>query len=298
MSERNTPMSVTEEAEVVGEQTPKGNGPQKRTRKVVRKRSVTSDTPPMMTIHIYSWAMPIVALVALLIGLAGGYFFRYTTENSGTKQEVSAAVVETAEPIDPQAALPETPPADMEARRQALMDALIAQTKHFKGNPDAPVTILEFSDFQCPYCGRFFQSVEPEINKQYIAEGKVRMGYIHFAFLGPESSWAAEASECAADQNAFWEYHDKLFNSQNGENQGTFSKDNLKQFAADLGLDTATFNQCLDGGKYTEYVQSQGDMGRQIGVQSTPTFLVNGQAVVGAQPFEAFQQAIESVLGE
>ena len=304
MSESNAPISDAEENEVLNaaetaeEQAPKGDVPQKRTRKVVRKRSVKKDTAPMMTIHIHSWTVPIVALVALLIGLAGGYFFRYTTENGGKNQEAPAAVVATAEPIDPQAALPETPPADMEARRQALMDALIAQTKHFKGSPDAPVTILEFSDFQCPYCGRFFQSVEPQIDEQYIAKGKVRIGYIHFAFLGPESFAAAEASECAADQNAFWEYHDKLFNSQNGENRGAFSKDNLKQFAADLGLDTAIFNQCLDSGKYTEYVQSQVDMGQQIGVQSTPTFLVNGQAVVGAQPFETFQQAIESVLGE
>ncbi len=304
MSKSNTPISAPEEnealnvAKTVEEQAPEGEVLQKGKREVVRKRGSKSEKTPMMTIHIYSWAVPIVALVALLVGLVGGYFFRQTTGNGSTNQGAPAAAVETAEPIDPQAALPETPPADIEARRQALMDALIAQTKHFKGNPDAPVTILEFSDFQCPYCGRFYQDVEPQINEQYIAEGKVRMGYIHFAFLGQESFWAAEASECAADQNAFWEYHDKLFTSQNGENRGAFNKDNLKQFAADLGLDTAIFNQCLDGGKYTEYVKSQVDMGRQIGVQSTPTFLVNGQAVVGAQPFDAFQQVIESILAK
>ncbi|RMF45155.1 MAG: hypothetical protein D6755_08385, partial [Anaerolineae bacterium] len=190
-----------------------------------------SESSPVLSIQLYSWATPIVALVALVVGLLGGYFLRPVI--SGEKSApVAAGTVATAEPIDPQAALPATPPEDLEARRKALMDALLAQTKHFKGNPDAPVTILEFSDFQCPYCGRFFAEVEPQINQQYIENGQVRMGYIHFAFLGQESLWAAEASECAADQDAFWEFHDKLFNSQNGENRGAFSKDNLKKFAA------------------------------------------------------------------
>jgi protein-disulfide isomerase len=109
------------------------------------------------------------------------------------------------------------------------------------------------------------------------------------AFLGDESIWAAEASECANDQGKFWEYHDLLFQSQNGENQGAFNKDNLKGFAAKLGLDTAKFNECLDSGKYTAQVQSDSDAGSQLGVRSTPTFVVNGQPLVGAQPFETFQ---------
>jgi len=124
----------------------------------------------------------------------------------------------------------------------------------------------------------------------------VRIGYWHFAFLGQESQWAAEASECAADQDAFWEYHDYLFDNHGGENQGAFSMDNLKRFAEELGLDTDVFNECLDSGKYTQVVQSETTAGQQLGVQSTPTFLVNGQPVVGAQPFEVFEQVIENLL--
>jgi len=116
------------------------------------------------------------------------------------------------------------------------------------------------------------------------------------AFLGEESQWAAEASECAADQEAFWEYHDKLFASQNGENQGAFNKDNLKQFAADLKLDTAAFNECLDSGKYTQAIQEQTGTANQLGVRSTPAFIINGFPVLGAQPFETFQQVIEDEL--
>ena len=93
------------------------------------------------------------------------------------------------------------------------------------------------------------------------------------AFLGEESQWAAEAAECAGEQAKFWEYHDTLFASQNGENQGAFSKDNLKKFAADLKLDTAKFNQCLDSGKYTDKVKKSNDDASQLGVSSTPTDL-------------------------
>ncbi|MCF6278313.1 MAG: DsbA family protein, partial [Anaerolineales bacterium] len=135
-----------------------------------------------------------------------------------------------------------------------------------------------------------------QIEETYVKNGNVRFAYIHFAFLGPESFLAAEASECAADQDAFWEYHDFLYANQDGENRGAFSQDNLKQFAEQLGLDSESFGQCLDSGKYTELVQQETQMAQQIGVQSTPTFLINGAPMLGAQPFENFQQVIESIL--
>jgi protein-disulfide isomerase len=114
--------------------------------------------------------------------------------------------------------------------------------------------------------------------------------------LGPESTWAAEASECAADQDAFWAYHDLLFNTQAGEDRSAYNKDNLKQLAADLDLDTEAFNECLDSGKYTDLVAGTTQGARSIGVQSTPAFIINGMAVVGAQPFEVFEQVIEEEL--
>lgn len=128
--------------------------------------------------------------------------------------------------------------------------------------------------------------------------GKVRLGYWHFAFLGQESFDAAEASECAADQNAFWEYHDLLFERQSGENRGAYAVENLKQFAADLGLDTEAFNECLDSGKYTQIVQEQTRTAQSMGVSSTPAFVINGRAVIGAQQYEVFEQTIEQALSE
>jgi protein-disulfide isomerase len=114
--------------------------------------------------------------------------------------------------------------------------------------------------------------------------------------LGEESQWAAEAAECAADQDKYWEFHDYLFSHQSGENQGAFSKDNLKGFATDLGLDMAAFNQCFDSGKYTELIKEQASIAQQIGVSSTPTFVINGQGIQGAPTFASFKQTIDALL--
>ena len=116
--------------------------------------------------------------------------------------------------------------------------------------------------------------------------------------MGQESQWAAEASECAAEQDAFWEYHDFLYEHQNGENRGAFSQDNLKKFASQIGLAEEAFGQCLDSGKYTDIVKGEIQMAQQLGVQSTPTFVINGTPVVGAQPFESFQQVIDAALAK
>jgi protein-disulfide isomerase len=135
-----------------------------------------------------------------------------------------------------------------------------------------------------------------QIEDSYIASGQVRVGYQHFAFLGQESFWAAEAAECANDQGAFWEYHNLLFERQAGENDGAFEQDNLKQFAADLGLDTEAFDTCLDSGRYTNLVAGETQAAQQLGVRSTPTFILNGIPIMGAQSYEVFQQYIEAAL--
>ena len=237
---------------------------------------------PAITISIQSWTTPIVGVVMLVLGLLVGYYGRPLILNQAQSINSAAPVV--------------LPAADNSATQEKVMETVVAKTRHFKGDPDAPVTIIEFADFQCPFCGRFFTDTEPQIDEQYMQSGMVRFGYFNFAFLGPESTWAAEAAECAADQNKFWEYHDKLYSSQSGENQGAFNKDNLKKFAEELGLDTSAFNECLDLGKYTQLIQDESSMASSIGVRSTPTFLINGQALVGAQPFAIFEQTIDSLL--
>lgn len=162
-----------------------------------------------------------------------------------------------------------------------------------KGSPDAPVTIVEFSEFQCPYCGRYTQETFPLIDETYIQTGKVKYVFRHFPLNFHEyAQKAAEASACAEEQGMFWEYHDVLF-----ANQDALDVDSLKQYAADLGLDMAKFNACLDSGAMADRVQQDVSDGAVLGVSGTPAFFINGIALFGAQPFSSFQDLIEEELG-
>ncbi len=134
--------------------------------------------------------------------------------------------------------------------------------------------------------------------QSYIDSGKVNLVYKHSAFLGQESVWAAQAAECAADQGKFWEYHDLLFDKQNGENVGTFTKENLLSYAKDLGLDMAKFEPCIKNDETLQRVVADTNEGRQVGVTGTPTFFINGKPLVGAQPVQAFQAQIDAALGK
>lgn len=259
-----------------------------------RSRGSNPDSKPSLVINVQSWATPIVGLAMLVVGLLAGYFGRPLLAQQLQGETPIAALTNTS---PTSASTPQTGAATQQpASLKEVMDILIPQVKHFKGDPNAPVTFIEFSDFQCPFCGKFATGTGRQIEQTYVDQGKVRFGYWHMAFLGNESQWAAEASECAADQDKFWEYHDLLFESQNGENQGAFSKENLKGFAANLGLDTKAFNECLDSGKYTQAVQESTQIAQSIGVRSTPAFLINGTPMIGAQPFESFQKVIDDSL--
>lgn len=168
----------------------------------------------------------------------------------------------------------------------------VAATGPSLGDEDAPVTIIEFSDFECPFCKRFNDQTFQQIKANYVDTGKVRVVFRHYPLpFHANAQKAHEASMCADDQDKFWEYHDAIFAQQT--NLGVPA---LKQMAVSLGLNTATFNSCLDSGKYAQYVQDDLAAGSAAGVSGTPSFFVNGQIVVGAQPYSAFQQAIEAAL--
>jgi len=162
-----------------------------------------------------------------------------------------------------------------------------------KGSEKAPVTIIEFSDFQCSFCWKFWKETIPRLEAEYIKTGKVRFVYRHLAILGPPSVAAAQGVDCAGDQGKFWEYHDTLFTSK-----GLFSFTNgqLKRHARNLGLDGGTFDQCLDSGKYAKKVEGETGIGRLLGANGTPTFFINGLRLVGAHPFETFRAIIDEEL--
>ncbi len=171
------------------------------------------------------------------------------------------------------------------------------------GNPAAPVRIIEFSDFQCPFCGRFTTETAPLILAEFVEAGQASIEYRHFAFLGPESLASAAAAECALDQGRFWDYHDLLFLRQKNENRGTFSDGNLKGFARELAdafpdFDVDTFDRCFDSGQKEQSVLDQTAEARDLGIQSTPSFFINGQFLSGAQPIENFRLVINAALAE
>lgn len=163
------------------------------------------------------------------------------------------------------------------------------------GQDSAPVTIVEYSEFLCPFCGRAALDTIPQVEKEYVASGKVKLEFKHFIVHGEEAVLAAGAAECASEQDAFWEYHDMLFVKAASVD---FSVDNLKQFAKDLELDSDSFNSCLDSERYLDTLVADVEEARGHGASGTPSFLINGKLVVGYEPFEEFRLHIEEALAE
>lgn len=171
-------------------------------------------------------------------------------------------------------------------QKQAQNLSPINEGDHIIGNADAPVQMIIYSDFECPYCARFVDTIE----KVKAGFGdKVAITFRHFPLVfHKEAMPAAVASECAAEQGKFWEMHNKLF--EDNENK-KFNKEEFKNDAKELGLDQAKFNQCLDTNKYKEKVQKQMLEGKNAGVTGTPTTFVNGEFVIGATPFEDYKDS-------
>jgi protein-disulfide isomerase len=164
------------------------------------------------------------------------------------------------------------------------------------GSATAPVTLTAWEDFQCPFCRTANETMLKPVVEQYVASGSVQIHYRHFAFLGAESIRAAAASECAAEQGLFWEYHDELFAHQSGENRGAFSDARLKELAAGAGLDRDAFDACVEDGRHRRDVEAETAEGRRLGVDSTPTFFVNDVRIDGVKPFSVVKEAIEKAL--
>lgn len=167
------------------------------------------------------------------------------------------------------------------------------------GNPKAPVTIIEYGDYQCPFCGKMFAETEPVIKEKYVATGKAKLVFRSFQFLGPESVAAGQAAYCAQEQGKFWEYHDALYVEEYQdaqEHNGNLNRELFLKIAGELGMDGEKFAECIDGERYASKVQEERTNASKLGVVSTPTTFVNGLKIVGAQPADQFVAAIEEAL--
>ena len=169
------------------------------------------------------------------------------------------------------------------------------------GDPLAPITIVEFGDYQCHQCYNWFHNTKPAIFDDYIETGKANLIFVDMAFLGRDSPKAAQATYCAEDQEMYWEYHDMLYTYQEDKIDGGWANsERLKAFASSLELDTDLFESCLDSGKYSKRVQYNTQQARDHGVRGTPGFFIVGpdgqEKLGGAQPFSVFKQVLDKMI--
>ncbi len=231
--------------------------------------------------HFYALLVPI----AFLLGLGAGYL------NWGRGSAGGANTAQTA-PL-PTDASGQSSAGDIAAQMAELprYEIPIDEDDPVLGAEDAPITIVEFADFQCPFCLRHAQETYPRLLEDY--GDKIRFVYKDFPLssIHADAFSAALSAQCAQEQGKFWEYHDLLFTGSLGLGQEAYDS-----YATQLGLDVTAFDQCINEERYAEQVQSDYDFGVQLGVSSTPTFFINGIAVVGAQPYSLFAQIIDFEL--
>lgn len=245
------------------------------------------DTITFKRSHLYAVLLPL----AFVAGLALGFVFWGRGAVSETPS-VAAAPAEGQAAADPAGASASQAQDTTGGQPQTVTryDVPIDDDP-IKGPEDAAITIIEFSDFECPYCRRWHEDVYSRLFEDY--GGQVRLVYRDFPLysIHPNAIPAAEAANCANEQGAFWEFHDKLFG---GELE--LSSKAYEQYAEELNLDMTDFKECVDTRKYRDEVQADYTYASQLGVNSTPTFFLNGIALVGAQPYEVFQQVIDKEL--
>lgn len=191
-----------------------------------------------------------------------------------------------------------TPPSSPQAVAGSTVN-VSADDDPFLGNANAPVTIIEFGDFQCPFCRKLWRDALPQIKAKYIDTGKAKFVYRDFPLdIHPAAEPSAQAAACANEQGKFWQYHDKIFEEQDKQGESTirYAVEDLKKWAREVGLNVNSFNTCLDSGKYKQEVDKDLQDGIAAGVTGTPGSFINGRQIKGALPFAQFEKIIEEEL--
>jgi protein-disulfide isomerase len=193
-------------------------------------------------------------------------------------------------------------PSDQELFSSNLIpSSLMANGSPILGDPNAPITLIEFGDYQCHFCNVHFHNTEHSLLENYIETGKVKMIFKDFTIIGPDSVKAANGAHCANDQGKFWQYHDILYNNWTGENNGWASSDNLLRFAQELELDIEQWSDCMIESRHSQIISESSKDARDLGITGTPAFFVIGPdnnitKINGAQPYENFERVFNSEL--
>ena len=204
---------------------------------------------------------------------------------------------------EPELVLEPTPSIQQAGPPKVTMETFLANGSPVLGNPDAPVTLVEFGDYQCHFCNVFFHKTEGDILKNYVETGKVKIIFKDFNIIGPDSVNASHGAHCADDQGMFWEYHDILYSNWTGENNGWASSENLLRFAQEIGLDEDQWSECMKSGTHSQKILASNDDARSLELTGTPAFFVVGPdgkttSVFGAQPYESFANIFDSELNK
>ena len=194
-----------------------------------------------------------------------------------------------------------TPEMDQIGPKKITMDTFLSNGSPILGDPDAPITLVEFGDYQCHYCNVFFQSIEKDIVKNYVDTGKVKIIFKDYNIIGEDSVKASQGAHCANDQGLFWEYHDILYSNWTGENNGWASSENLAIFAQQIGLNMNKWSECMNKGSHSQIILKSNDDARTLQLTGTPAFfIINSEGEVsklfGAQPFEVFKRIFDEQL--
>ncbi|MBA4718442.1 MAG: DsbA family protein [Nitrosopumilus sp.] len=197
--------------------------------------------------------------------------------------------------IEPASTIQEFGPAKI------TMETFLANGSPILGDPNAPVTLVEFGDYQCHFCNVFFHSTEDDILKNYVETGKVKMIFKDYNIIGPDSIRASHGAHCANDQGLFWEYHNILYSNWTGENNGWASSENLVKFAQEIDSDMDKWSECVTNGYHSQKILASNEDAKNLGITETPAFFVIGPddkttRIFGTQPFEAFEKIFEIEL--
>ncbi len=190
-------------------------------------------------------------------------------------------------------------PMDSNDSKIFTISKLIENGSPIMGNPNAPITILEWGDYQCTFCYKFHQNTLDIINDDFIKTSKVKLIFKDFPLNGPDSLLAAEATYCAQDQEKYWQYHNELYENWGGERTGWITQESLNKFAITIDLNLKEFNDCLDNHTYKDRVNTHYQFGKELGIDATPSFLVfNGEKIIkirGNQPLDVFLKTFDEL---
>ncbi len=246
----------------------------------ISKKDNTSEKSNRQTLHVPSLGIGAVIAGICIAAVVFGADFSESSEPLIERQLAQ-------EPPTPQ---------------KIAIDVFIQNGSPVLGESDAPITLVEFGDYQCHYCNVFYHNTEHKILKNYVMTGKVNVIFKDYTIIGQDSVTAAHATHCAGEQGKFWQYHNTLYDNWRGENNGWAGKENIAKFAEQVGLDMNTFNECNNDGRYAQKISLSNSDAQKLGITGTPAFYVISannqevQTISGAQPYEVFERIFDAML--